>query len=81
LKARLAACVNLVPRMESHYWWQGRLEKGAEVLMVLKTTQARLRALEACLLGHHPYDTAEFLALPLHAGSARYLAWLSASVR
>lgn len=80
LEARLIACANLVPRVESHYWWQGRIERGAEVLLVLKTTRARLAALEELVLARHPYDTPEFLVLPLQAGSARYLAWLGASV-
>jgi len=80
LEARLIACANLVPRVESHYWWQGRLERGAEVLLVLKTTRARLAALEELVLARHPYDTPEFLVLPLQAGTARYLAWLGASV-
>jgi len=81
LQARLAACVNIVPRIESHYWWQGKLESGAEVLLVLKTTQAKLAALEEVILARHPYDTPEFLVLPLKAGSSRYLAWLGASSR
>jgi periplasmic divalent cation tolerance protein len=80
LEARLIACANLVPRVESHYWWQGRLERSAEVLLVLKTTRARLAALEKLVLARHPYDTPEFLVLPLQAGAARYLAWLGASV-
>lgn len=80
LEARLIACANLVPRVESHYWWQGRIEQGAEVVLVLKTTRARLAALEKLVLSRHPYDTPEFLVLPLHAGAARYLAWLGASV-
>ncbi len=80
LEARLIACANLVPRVESHYWWQGRIEQGVEVLLVLKTTRARLAALERLVLARHPYDTPEFLVLPLHAGAARYLAWLGASV-
>ncbi len=80
LEARLIACANLVPRVESHYWWQGKIERGAEVLLVLKTTRARLAALEKLVLARHPYDTPEFLVVPLHAGTARYLAWLAASV-
>jgi len=79
LNARLIACANLVPRLESHYWWQGKIETGAEVLMVLKTTRGHLDALEKLILEHHPYDTAEFVVLPIVAGSARYLAWLGAS--
>jgi periplasmic divalent cation tolerance protein len=80
LNARLAACANLVPRLESHYWWRGKLESSTEVLMVLKTTRPRLAALERLILAEHPYDTAEFVVLPIQAGSARYLDWITASV-
>jgi periplasmic divalent cation tolerance protein len=79
LKARLIACANLVPRIESHYWWQGKIESGAEVLLVLKTTKARLSALEKVILARHPYDTPEILVLPPDAGSQKYLAWLAAN--
>jgi len=81
LTARLAACVNLLPRLESHYWWKGKIERGAEVLLLIKTTKTRLRAVEKLLLAKHPYDTPEFLVLTPSAGSARYLAWLEESVR
>jgi len=81
LTARLAACANLVPKIESHYWWQGKLESGAEVLIIFKTTRARLAALEWLILAEHPYDTAEFVALPITNGSARYLAWVGDSVK
>ncbi len=80
LAARLAACVNLVPRIESHYWWEGQLESSAEVLLILKTTQAKLSALERVVLANHPYDTPEFVVLPLSGGTQRYLAWVSDSV-
>ena len=73
LEAKLIACANLVPRLESHYRWQGKLERGSEVLMVLKTTRQRVAALEKLILGLHPYDTAEFVVLPLAAGAERYL--------
>lgn len=81
LTARLAACVNLVPGIESHYWWQGKLERGGEILLVLKTRAARLAALEAVIRENHPYDTPEFLALPVTAGAKKYLAWLGAEVK
>jgi periplasmic divalent cation tolerance protein len=81
LSARLIACANLVPRIESHYWWQGKIEAGAEVLMVLKTTKPQLAALEKLIIEKHPYDTPEFLVLPLKAGSRKYLDWLTASCR
>jgi periplasmic divalent cation tolerance protein len=81
LQARLAACANIVPRLESHYWWQGRLERSGEVLMILKTTRARLLALEAMIIRNHPYDTPEVISFPLETGNARYLEWLVNSVK
>ena len=81
LEARLCACANLVPGIESHYWWQDKLEKSAEVLVIFKTTRAKVSALQKCVLAAHPYDTAEFVALPIESGSQRYLDWIAASVR
>jgi len=79
LKSRLVACVNLVPNVESHYWWQGKLERGNEVLMILKATRRTLPKLEQLILKLHPYDTAEFIVLPVGQGSERYLKWWSES--
>lgn len=81
LKARLIACANLIPRLESHYWWQGKMESGKEVLLLLKAPKSRLAALEKLILARHPYDTPEFLVLSLSAGSKKYLAWLAESCR
>ena len=81
LKARLVSCANLVPKVESHYWWKGKIESGAEVLIVFKTKKANLIALEKLVLDRHPYDTPEFLALTLGAGSRKYLDWLAANCR
>ncbi len=81
LRARLIACANLVPRIESHYWWQEKIESGAEVLLILKTQKSKLPALEKLVLAKHPYETPEFLALPLRAGNERYLRWLNQNTR
>jgi periplasmic divalent cation tolerance protein len=81
LKARLVACANLVPRIESHYWWRRKLERSAEVLLILKTSRHHLAALERLFLSLHPYDTAEILALPVGLGTPRYLRWLADSVK
>ena len=80
LKSRLVACANLIPKIESHYWWQGKLESSAEVLIVFKTTKTKLKALEKLILAKHPYDTPEFIVVPITAGNKRYLAWLGKSV-
>ena len=79
LEARLAACVNLVPMVESHYWWEGKVESGQEVLMMVKTTSECLGILHRRVLEWHPYDTPEFLVLDVDAGSASYLDWVTAS--
>ena len=76
LEQKLVACANLVPRIESHYWWQGKLESSQEVLLVLKSRKPLLPRLEELIQKLHPYDTPEIIALPLAAGSRRYLDWL-----
>ena len=80
LTARLVACVNLVPKIESHYWWLGKMTCSQEVLLVLKTRKAKLAALEKLILEAHPYDTPEFLVVSLAQGNAAYLRWLAGSV-
>jgi periplasmic divalent cation tolerance protein len=73
--------VNIVPRVESHYWWKGKLEKGSELLLVLKTTRNKVALLQKAILKAHPYDTAEFIVLGIESGSERYLRWIGESVR
>ena len=81
LQARLVACANLVPQIESHYWWRGKLESAAEVLIILKTTPARLPQLQKCVLKNHPYETPEFVVLPVTSGNKQYLDWVVESVQ
>ena len=76
LQARLAACVNLLPRVESHYWWQGKVESSAEVLLVIKSRSPLLSKLEELIVDKHPYDTPEFVVLPITRGNRRYLSWI-----
>jgi periplasmic divalent cation tolerance protein len=81
LEARLVACANLVTTIESHYWWQGKLESSGEILIVFKSRKSQTAALEKLILANHPYDTPEILSLPLTAGSRKYLNWVGASVK
>ena len=78
LEQRLVACANLVPRIESLYWWRNAIQSEQEVLLILKTRKRLLAGLETLIGKLHPYDTPEFLALPVDAGSRRYLEWLHA---
>ena len=77
---RLAACVQVVGPIESHYRWEGRREVAREWLCLVKTTQERLDAAVAAVEEAHSYDTPEVVALPITGGSAGYLRWLDDSV-
>lgn len=77
----VAACVNVVPGVVSFYRWKGRLERDAEVLLVIKTRGERFEELKTALLAEHPYEVPELVALPITAGHERYLEWLADSVR
>jgi periplasmic divalent cation tolerance protein len=81
LASRLIACANLIPKIESHYWWQGKMESGQEVLLVMKTLKSKLTLLENLIIASHPYQTPEFLVLPVKAGSQPYLDWLQTSLQ
>lgn len=78
--ARLAACVQILPEMESVYRWQGKIERQPEILLIAKTTAARFEELEREVRAIHSYDTPEIVAFPLTAGSSPYLKWLKTSL-
>src|ERR1700750_2111840 len=75
--AHLAACVQILPEMESGYRWQGKVERQAEVLLIAKTTRAKFDELEREVRALHSYDTPEIVAVPILTGSAPYLEWLN----
>ena len=77
---RLAACVQILPEMESVYRWQGKVERQREVLLIAKTTGAKFAELEREVRALHSYETPEIVAFPLTAGSSPYLEWLYSSV-
>jgi periplasmic divalent cation tolerance protein len=76
----VAACVNVVPGISSTYRWKGKVERSEEALLVIKTRGERLQDLEAAVLGAHLYEVPELVVVPIAAGLAPYLDWLSASV-
>ena len=78
--AHLAACVQILPEMESVYRWQGKIERQAEVLLLVKTTSEKFDELEREVRALHSYDTPEIVAVPVTAGSEPYLRWLNSSL-
>lgn len=80
VEERLAACANVVPGVTSLYWWEGEVQRDAEVMIVLKTVTARFEALRRRIAELHPYDVPEILAFPVPEGSDEYLAWVRQEV-
>jgi len=81
VRSQVAACVNLIPQVESIYQWNGATQSETEVLAVIKTTTNNYAAVEACIRQQHPYEVPEVIALPIERGSAGYLAWISENTR
>ena len=77
---RLAACVNVLPLMTSHYRWKDAVEQAGERQLIIKTTAGRVDALRARLIQLHPYEVPEFLVIDVAGGSKGYLQWLRDSV-
>ena len=75
LEKRLAACVNLVPNIESHYWWQGKLEKSEEILLLIKSSTEQFDALKAFVQLNHSYDCPEVVALEPREITPTYRQW------
>ena len=75
---RLAACVNILPRVQSLYRWQGAVESASEIPLLIKTTAECYAALEAAIREHHPYEIPEIVALPVDRGLPAYLNWVAA---
>ncbi len=80
LEDRLVACVNLVPSVQSLYWWEGRIDESQEVLLVLKTRTERVPDLAASVRAQHSYSVPEVVSWPLGPGNPDYLGWVSAEV-
>jgi periplasmic divalent cation tolerance protein len=78
--SHLAACVQILPAMESVYFWKGSIEHQTEVLLIAKTVQSQFAALEREVRAVHSYETPEIVAVRITAASVPYLEWLIASV-
>ncbi len=78
VEAKVAACVNILPRAQSVYCWQGTVESATEIPLFIKSTAANYPALEKIIRQHHPYDVPEIIALPVAYGLPAYLNWVAA---
>lgn len=76
VERRLAACVNILPGMISHYWWEGKVERSEEVVMIIKTRAALAEAVTGAVKALHAYDTPAIVTLPVESADPDYHGWI-----
>jgi periplasmic divalent cation tolerance protein len=80
VEEKLAACVNLLPQIESIYRWKGAIETASEVMALIKSTTWKYQLLEARILELHPYEVPEIISIRADSGHIEYLRWIEQSV-
>ncbi len=81
VEERLAACVNILPGMVSHYRWQGAIERGEEVVMIVKTRASLAEAVRKAVKKGHSYTTPAIVFLPVEGGDPGYMSWIAAETK
>ena len=76
---KLAACVNILPGVQSVYEWEGQIETAQEHLLLIKSPQRRYPEIEAAIKALHPYQLPEIIAVAIERGSDEYLTWIDSS--
>ena len=77
VEKRLAACVNIIPKINSIYWWEGKIERDEEVLLIIKSRREIFEKLSMAIKEIHPYNVPEIIALPIIKGNKEYLEWIN----
>ena len=81
LEQRKVACVNIMPRVSSLFWWQGKIDSAQESLLIIKTTASQLNELVTLVKELHSYDVPEIVAMPIVGGNQEYLEWIGKEVK
>lgn len=81
VNAKLAACVNVIDKIDSLFFWQGKLDKAKECLLVIKSRKEKLPEIIKLVKSLHSYEVPEIIGIPIIGGSKSYLRWIDASVR
>ena len=81
LNQRKAACVNIVPKVSSLFWWQEKLDSAKESLLIIKTKASQLNEIVRSVKELHSHDVPEIIALPIVGGNQDYLEWIDKEVR
>jgi len=77
VNSRKAACVNILPQVDSRFWWQGKIDSADEALLIVKTKASLLDELVSLVKENHSYEVPEIIALPIMGGNRDYLKWIN----
>ncbi|MHA1409488.1 MAG: divalent-cation tolerance protein CutA [Candidatus Odinarchaeia archaeon] len=81
VSGKIAACVNIIPKITSIYWWKGKIEKDEECLLVIKTLEEKYSELEKIIFKSHSYENPEIICIPITKGSKKYFKWIEDSLK
>jgi periplasmic divalent cation tolerance protein len=81
IKKKLAACVNIVEKIESVFWWKAKVDRGDETLLIIKSKKSLFDSIVKTVKSLHSYEVPEIIALPIAAGEKKYLTWIDDSIR